>query len=65
MRGGPRKGTGPKPGPGGTKIDKNIALTADVWAFVTRDGKTAGSAIETHFRKLAAFKAWKSQCQNQ
>ena len=58
MRGGARKGAGPKPGPGGTKIDKNIALTADVWAFLVRDGETAGSAIESRLRRSAAFKAW-------
>ena len=58
MRGGARKGTGPKHGPGGKRIDKNIALTADVWAFVTRDGETAGTSIEKHYRVLRAFKAW-------
>ena len=62
MRGGARKGAGRKPGLGGTKIDKNIALSADLWAFIVRDGETAGSAIESHYRRTAAFKAWlKSQ----
>jgi hypothetical protein len=58
MRGGARKGAGRKPGPNGKKVDKNIALTADVWAVLTRDGETAGSAIETRIRRSAAFKAW-------
>ena len=58
MRGGARKGAGRKPGLGETKVDKNIALTPTLWAFLTRDGETAGSAIESHFRKTAAFKAW-------
>lgn len=62
MKGGARKGAGRKPGPDGKKIDKNIALTPTVWAFLVRDGETAGSAIETHYRKTAAFKTWlKSQ----
>ena len=58
MRGGKRKGAGRKPGPGGTKIDKNIALTPTLWAFLVRDGETAGHAIETHYRRTSAFKAW-------
>jgi hypothetical protein len=57
-RGGARKGAGRKPGPGGTKIDKNVALTADVWAFLVASGNTAGEAIEQRVRKSAAFKAW-------
>jgi hypothetical protein len=57
-RGGARKGAGRKPGSSGKKIDKNIALTSDVWAFLVRDGGTAGSAIESHYRKTAAFKTW-------
>lgn len=57
-RGGARPGTGPKPGPGGTKIDKNVALTADVWAFLTSTGTTAGKAIELRVRASVAFKAW-------
>ncbi len=62
MRGGARKGAGRKPGLGETKQDKNIALTPTLWRFLVRDGETAGSAIETHYRKTAAFKAWlKSQ----
>lgn len=62
MRGGARKGAGRKPGLGETKQDKNIALTPTLWAFLVRDGETAGHAIETHYRKTAAFKSWqKSQ----
>lgn len=61
-RGGARKGAGRKPGHGEAKQDKNIALTPTLLAFLTRNGETAGSAIETHYRKTAAFKAWlKSQ----
>jgi hypothetical protein len=58
MRGGARKGAGRKPGPDGKKIDKNIALTADVWAFLSRGITSAGEEIETRTRKSAAFKAW-------
>ena len=62
MRGGARKGAGRKPGPDGKKIDKNIALSADLWAFLIRDGETAGSAIESHYRRTYAFRVWlKSQ----
>lgn len=61
-RGGVRANAGRKAAHGEAKQDKNIALTPTLWAFLTRDGETAGSAIETHFRKTAAFKAWlKSQ----
>jgi hypothetical protein len=58
MRGGTRKGAGRKPGPDGKKIDKNIALTADVWAFLSRGETSAGEEIETRTRKSADFKAW-------
>lgn len=57
-RGGARKGAGRKPALDETKQDKNIALTPTLWAFLVRDGETAGSAIETHYRRTAAFKAW-------
>lgn len=57
-RGGPRANAGRKAAHGEAKQDKNIALTPTLWAFLTRDGETAGSAIETHYRKTAAFKAW-------
>jgi hypothetical protein len=61
-RGGARANAGRKPILGETKQDKNIALTPTLWAFLTRNGQTAGSAIETHFRKTASFRAWqKSQ----
>jgi hypothetical protein len=58
MRGGARKGAGRKPRLDETKQDKNIALTPTLWAFLVRDGEIAGHAIETHYRKTAAFKAW-------
>jgi len=57
-RGGARKGTGPKHGPGGKRIKRNIALTADVWAYLVRDGLTAGTAIETRIRSSKEFKSW-------
>lgn len=57
-RGGARANAGRKAAHGEAKQDKNIALTPTLLAFLTRDGDTAGSAIETHFRKTAAFKAW-------
>ena len=57
-RGGARANAGRKAAHGEAKQDKNIALTPKLWAFLTRDGETAGSAIETHYRKTAAFKAW-------
>jgi len=57
-RGGARANAGRKAAHGEAKQDKNIALTPTLWAFLTRDGETAGSAIETHYRKTAAFKAW-------
>jgi hypothetical protein len=57
-RGGARANAGRKAAHGEAKQDKNIALTPTLWAFLTRDGETAGSAIETHFRKTAAFKEW-------
>jgi len=61
-RGGARANAGRKAAHGEAKQDKNIALTPTLWAFLTRDGETAGSAIEAHYRKTAAFKAWlKSQ----
>jgi len=61
-RGGARKGTGPKPGPGGTKIDKNTALTADVWAFHAANDESPGRSIEAMTRRNSAFKSWlKSQ----
>ena len=58
MRGGARKGAGRPPGPGGTKVDKNIALTPAMWAFLVAGGNTAGSEIETRLRRTAAFKTW-------
>jgi len=58
-RGGARANAGRKAAHGEAKQDKNIALTPTLWAFLTRDGETAGSAIESHFRKTAAFKAWR------
>ena len=60
-RGGTRPGAGRKHGIHGKKIDKNIALTPDVWAFLVSEGQTAGEAIETRLRRSAAFKAWDSQ----
>jgi hypothetical protein len=58
MRGGARKGAGRKPGLGETKVDKNIALTPTLWAFLMSGGNSAGHEIETRLRKSAAFKAW-------
>lgn len=58
MKGGARKNTGPKLGPHGKRIKRNICLTADVWAFLARDGDTASVAAESHVRKSAAFKTW-------
>lgn len=60
MRGGSRPGAGRKPRHGITKIDKNIALTPDVWAcweqMAAVDGVSVGEAIETKTRKMAAFR---------
>jgi hypothetical protein len=58
-RGGARKGTGPKLGPGGKKIDRNTALTADVWAFHSQNDESPGKSIEAMTRRSAAFRAWK------
>ena len=58
QRGGSRPGAGRKPGPNGTKVKRNIALTPDVWAFLVSTGQTAGETIETRTRGCAAFKAW-------
>jgi hypothetical protein len=58
MRGGARKGTGPKPGPGGVKIDRNTALTADVWAFHAANDESPGKSIEAMTRRSGAFKTW-------
>ena len=61
-RGGARKGTGPKPGKHGTKIDRNTALTADVWAFHASNDESPGRSIEAMTRRSGAFKTWlKSQ----
>lgn len=57
-RGGVRTGAGRKPGTNGKRIDKNIALTADVWAFIVSNGLTAGAAIEAHYRADSAFVEW-------
>jgi hypothetical protein len=58
MRGGARKGAGRKPGHGGTKIDKNIALTADAWAFHASNDESRGRSIESMTRRSGAFRAW-------
>ena len=57
-RGGAREGAGRKPGPGGTKIDRNTALTADVWAFHASNDESPGKSIEAMTRRSSAFKAW-------
>ena len=57
-RGGARKNSGVKPGPNGKKIDRSVALSAGVWAFLASGGQTPGSAIEARVRASAAFKAW-------
>ena len=50
--------TGPKLGTGGKRNKLRICLTAEVEAFLKRDGDTIGTAVETSVRKSAAFKRW-------
>ena len=55
--------TGPKLGTGGKRNKLRICLTADVEAFLKRDGDTIGQSVETSVRKSAAFKRWLTQGQ--
>ena len=50
--------TGPKLGVGGKRNKLRICLTADVEAFLTRDGDTIGTAVETMVRARREFKSW-------
>lgn len=57
-RGGARQNSGIKPGPHGKRIDRSVALSVDVWAFLASNGQTPGSAIEDRVRASAAFRKW-------
>ena len=50
--------TGPKLGTGGKRNKLRICLTAEVEAFLKRDGDTIGQSVEASVRKSAAFKRW-------
>jgi hypothetical protein len=60
--GGKRAGAGRPVGPHGKKHDKNIAMTADVWSFLSQSGvgksMSSGVFLEWFIRRSAAFRTW-------